>query len=294
MPHTIEAYFNIKTMILSGTQLAQRCNEKLASHINTLNDVPQLTAVLVGNNPASLRYIDQKRKACASVGINFTLRRVEQDISEWDLLNIIQELNADSYISWYIVQLPLPLHIDSQKIISAIHPLKDVDGFHPINQWKVLLWDTSGHIPCTPKWVLRILSDIDIELRWKKVVILWRSNIVWKPLAALCINAWATVTSCNSYTKDITQYTRHADIVISAVWKAYFLKAEQVSPQAILIDVGFTVIDWKIYGDIDYEACLAQWNTITPVPGWVGPLTVAMLLENTFNAHIQAWNTIET
>lgn len=273
-------------MKLSGTKLAQKCNIELANRIKTLNSQPQLAAVLVWNNSASLRYINQKQKAAEAVGIGFQLRHLDEHISQSDLLNVIEELNHCTQVSWYIVQLPLPDHIDTQKIISAIHPRKDVDWFHPVNQWKVLLWDTSGHIPCTPKWVMRILSDIEIDIKWKKIVILWRSNIVWKPLTALCINAGGTVISCNSHTKDITKHTLEADIVISAVGKAYFLQAHQISPEAILIDVGFSIIDEKIYGDMDYEACLKQWNLITPVPGWVGPMTVAMLLENTYQAHI--------
>ena len=280
-------------MILSGTSLSKRYNEKLKSKIEKLDLRPRLHAILVWNNSSSLRYIRQKQKACESVWIDFELKHLSDDISESELLKIIQELNHDSTISWYIVQLPLPNHINTQKIISSIHPEKDVDGFHPVNQWKVLLWDTSWHIPCTPKWVMRLLSNHKIELKWKKVVILWRSNIVWKPLATLCINAWATLISCNSHTNDIKVYTQDADIVISAVWQAHFLKAKDVSSEAVLIDVGFSVIDGKIYGDIDTQSCIKQWNTITPVPGWVGPLTVAMLLENTYNAHLQTWYTIE-
>ncbi len=280
-------------MILSGTKLAKSLNLELKSKIEQLPTKPQLTAILVWNNPSSLRYIRQKQKACESVGIIFELRHLHGDIQEEELLEQIWELNRNTQVSGYIVQLPLPAHIESQKIISAIDPLKDVDWFHPLNQGKVLIWDSSWHIPCTPKWIMRILQEYKVELEGKKVVILGRSNIVGKPLAALCINAWATLTSCNSHSKDISVFTRDADIVISAVWQSHFLKAEDVSPEAVLIDVGFSVIDGKIFGDIDAEGCLAQWNRLTPVPGWVGPLTVAMLLENTYNAHLKAWHTIK-
>ncbi|MCH8519068.1 bifunctional 5,10-methylenetetrahydrofolate dehydrogenase/5,10-methenyltetrahydrofolate cyclohydrolase [Candidatus Gracilibacteria bacterium] len=272
-------------MILSGTKLATILSHELSQNIQSLKNKPKLVAVLVGNNTASLRYIKQKKKASETVGIKFELLHLQDDISEQGLLSEIEKLNNDTSVSGYIVQLPLPNHINSQHILENISPLKDVDGFHPVNQGKVLIGDTSGLVPCTPKGVMKLLSHHNISLQGKKVTILGRSNIVGKPLAALCINAGATLTSCNSHTEDIFSYTRHADIVISAIGKAYFLKAEHVSPNAVLIDVGFSVVDGVIYGDIDFEGCLKQGNTLTPVPGGVGPLTVAMLLENTYLAH---------
>jgi methylenetetrahydrofolate dehydrogenase (NADP+)/methenyltetrahydrofolate cyclohydrolase len=178
------------------------------------------------------------------------------------------------------VQLPLPEHINTQKIINLINPLKDVDWFHPINQWKILIWDNSWLIPCTPAWIIEILERQNIEISGKKAVVIWRSNIVWKPISALLINKWATVCVCNSKTKDIENYTKNADIIVVAAWKPGLLKAEMVNKNAIIIDVWFTVIDWKIYWDCDTENIDKLWAKITPVPGWVWALTVAMIMKN--------------
>jgi len=278
-------------MILSGKKVAEELNHELKEKIQHLEKKPKLIAVLIGDNEESMRYIGQKQKAAWSVGIEFELLRLHFDISENVLLEKIDTLNNDTSVSWYIVQLPLPAWFDTQKILSHINPHKDVDWFHPVNQWKLLIWDQSGHIPCTPKGVMKLLEYYSIGIKGKHVVIIGRSNIVWKPLAALCINAWATVTSCNSLTSDLWVFTRNADIVISAVWKAHFLSASHFSLHATLIDVWFSVKDGKLFWDIDTDECLAQWNDITPVPGGVGPMTVAMLLENTYQAHIQElWN----
>ena len=278
-------------MILHGKDVAESIYKELAQKIQALTTPPTLVAVLVGNNPASLRYIEQKKRFSEKVGIRFILKHFSEDISEDELLKTIKDLNHDTTVSWYIVQLPLPAHINAQTIIFSFSPEKDVDGFHPINQGKVLLWDMSGHIPCTPKWILKILEYYHISLAGKKVVVLWRSNIVGKPITALCINAGATVTSCNSLTPDSSIHTKQADIIITAIWKAHFLKAWDVLPHAILIDVGFSLIENHIYGDIDIDDCIKQGNSYTPVPWGVGPMTVAMLLQNTFTAHIHSlWN----
>lgn len=278
-------------MILSGKKVAEELNYKLKEKIQLLEKKPKLLALLVWDNSESLRYISQKRKASENVGIDFELLQLDVNISEDILLSVVQKLNDDSSISWYILQLPLPRWFDVQKALSALDPKKDVDWFHPINQWKLLIWDSSGHIPCTPKGIMKLLEYYDIDIKGKYVVIIGRSNIVWKPLAALCINAWATVTSCNSLTSDLWVFTQNADVVISAVWKAHFLDASHFSPQATIIDVWFSIKDEKLFWDIDTEWCLIQWNKISPVPGGVGPMTVAMLLENTYQAHIQElWN----
>lgn len=274
-------------MILSGKKVAEELNHKLKEKIQLLEKKPKLVAVLVWNNTESLRYISQKRKTSESVGMVFELLQLDLNISEDTLLSVIQTLNHNPSVSWYIVQLPLPQWFDAQKILSALDPKKDVDWFHPLNQGKVLIWDMSGHIPCTPKGIMKLLTYYDINIKGKHIVIIGRSNIVWKPLAALCINAWATVTSCNSLTSDLRVFTQNADIVISAVWKAHFLEASHFSPQATIIDVWFSIKDEKLFWDIDTESCLMQWNKITPVPGGIGPMTVAMLLENTYLAYIR-------
>lgn len=278
-------------MILSGKKVSASLNVSLKEKIKTLPSVPKLIAVLVWNNEESMRYISQKQKAAEAVGMDFELLKLHSDISESTLLEQIDILNNNNSVSWYIVQLPLPDWLDTQKILARINPHKDVDWFHPVNQGKLLIWDQSGHIPCTPKGVMKLLEYYTNSIKGKHVVIIGRSNIVWKPLAALCINAWATVTSCNSLTPDIWVFTRNADIVISAVWKAHFLHASHFSPHAILIDVWFSIKDGKLFWDINTQDCIAQWNKITPVPGGVGPMTVAMLLENTYQAHkLQLWN----
>lgn len=272
-------------MILSGKIVAEEVYKELEKQIASLPTPPTLGAVLVGNSEASKRYIRQKQKFAQKVGMNFKLFSFEDDISEASLLKVINELNNDADIHGYIVQLPLPKHIDDGKIIAAINPLKDVDGFHPVNQGKTLLWDPNAFIPCTPAGVMKIFEHYDISLQGKHVCILWRSNIVGKPLANLCINAWATLTSCNSHTPDVTKITQEADIVICATGASHILQADMVKADAVVIDVGFSVIDGKILGDADFEALEAQWNTITPVPGWVGPMTVALLLSNTLRAY---------
>jgi len=241
--------------------------------------------VLVWDNEVSLRYIKQKRKFAEKIWMGFELFRYPEDISEDELVKELHILNENSEVSGYIVQLPLPSHINSIRVIENISPKKDVDWFHPENQWKVVIWDSSWFPPCTPAGVIKMLEYYDISLTWKKVSIIGRSNIVWKPLTQMCINAGATVSCLNSSTPDIAEYTWNSDIVISATGQANILKADMIDKKCVVIDVWFSVIDGKIHGDADYESILARWNAITPVPGWVGPMTVAMLLTNTYRAH---------
>lgn len=273
-------------MILDGKEIADSIYSKLKNEIGAREKRPCLGAILVGNNPASLRYIAQKRKNAQKIGIGFELFEFSEDISQEILLGEIQKLNKNTKISWYIVQLPLPNHINSIEILNAIAPEKDVDGFHPINQGKLMVGDKTGFVPCTPAGVIEILKSRDFDFRGKTIVILGRSNIVWKPLVNLCINLGATVINCNSSTSDISVYTKNADVVILATGQIGILTGEIIGEKTIVIDVGFTVIDGKIYGDADFESIHRQGNLITPVPGWVGKLTVAMLLSNTYEAFL--------
>lgn len=273
-------------MILDGKIIAQDIYKNLKQEIQKLDHKPVLWAVLVGNNDASMRYINQKRKFAEQIGMWFTLFEYPDTITEKELIKELIKLNSDHAISWYIVQLPLPDHINSWEIINSLSPLKDVDGFHPENQGKIMIWDTSGFAPCTPAGIMKIFEYYNISLKGKSVCILGRSNIVGKPLAMMCINAGATVTSCNSSTKDITVFTQTADIVICATWQAHMLRKDMVWAQGVIIDVGFSVIDEKIYGDAHTLELEKNGNFITPVPGWVGPMTVAMLLSNTYIAHM--------
>ena len=285
-------------MIIDWKKITENIYEQLKINISKIDwKKPKLAAILVWENSPSLRYIKQKRKWAEYVGMDFELKNFDDNVSEKELLDFIEIWNNDENISWYIIQLPLPKHINSTKILNAINPKKDVDGFHPENQGKILVGDKSGFAPCTPAGVMWILNSPIIPfykgdkckdfLAGKEVVVIWRSNIVGKPITVMLINAWATVISCNSKTPDISKFTKTADIVICAAWQPWLLKLENINDKTIVIDVGFTVIDWKIFGDADFENINNNWNLITPVPGWVGRLTVANLLKNTYKAFLQ-------
>ncbi len=275
---------NYYKMILDGKIVAQAIYEDIKKEIFTFSKKPKLWVILVGNNPSSLRYIKQKQKWAEYVGIEFELFSFEENISENELLQKVQFLNNDENISGYIIQLPLPEHINEKKIINAILPEKDVDGFHPENQGKIVIGDTSGLAPCTPSGMMELLKYYNIDIAGKNIVVIGRSNIVGKPIVNLLINASATVTICNSKTKNISVFTKNADIIITAMGKPKFLTVEKINPKSIILDVGFSVIDEKIYGDCDFENIIKNGNAITPVPGWVGALTVACLMKNTLKA----------
>ena len=275
-------------MIIDWKKIAKKMYDELKDNISKIDwNKPTLWAILVWENSPSLRYIKQKQKWAKYVWMDFELKNFNDDISEKELLEFIQKWNNDENISWYIIQLPLPEHINPETVLNAINPEKDVDWFHPENQWKVLVWDKTGFAPCTPYWVMWIFEELNIDLAWKEIVVIWRSNIVWKPVAVMLINAWATVISCNSKTPNISKFTKTADIVICAVGKPWLLKLENISDKTIVIDVWFTVIEWKIYWDAEFEEINNNWNLITPVPGGVGRLTVANLLKNTYKAFLQ-------
>ncbi|MDD5213072.1 MAG: bifunctional 5,10-methylenetetrahydrofolate dehydrogenase/5,10-methenyltetrahydrofolate cyclohydrolase [Candidatus Gracilibacteria bacterium] len=271
-------------MIIDGKKIAGEIYEKLKEQISKMDRKPSLGVILVGNNPSSEKYVEQKKKWAEFVGMNFALYRFETNISEKELLEEVEKLNNDTNTSGFIVQLPLPDSIDDKKIINAINPTKDVDGFHPINQGKILIGDNSGLAPCTPSGIMEIFSHYDINLSGKIVTVIGKSNIVGKPITAMLINAGATVISCNSKTPDISKFTSISDIIISATGQAGIIKQEMVKDGVILIDVGFNYIDGKIYGDMDFENLKDKTSMITPVPGGVGAMTVAVLLKNTLKA----------
>lgn len=268
-------------MIIDWKKIAAEIYEMLKEQISKMEKKPSFGVILVWNNPSSEKYVEQKKKWAEFVWIGFNLYRFETSISENELLAEVETLNNNSDISWFIVQLPLPNHIDDKKIINAINPTKDVDWFHPINQGKILIWDNSWLAPCTPSGIMEIFAHYDINLPWKIVTVIGKSNIVWKPITAMLINAWATVISCNSKTRDISKFTLDSDIVISATWVPKIIKQEMIKDWAILIDVWFNYIDGKIYWDMDFENLKEKASMITPVPGWVGAMTVAVLLKNT-------------
>lgn len=272
-------------MIIDWKIVAQKIYDDIKNKVKVLTKKPKLVVILVWNNSASISYINQKRKYCEYVWFDFELIQLEEDIDENSLLWSIFGLNNDANVSWYIVQLPLPDHLNTNTIINAIKPEKDVDWFTSQNIGKLFLNDDSSLISCTPKWIKKLLDEYGISLKWKNVTIIGKSNIVWKPLALLFINNAATVTICDIYTKNISEHTLKSDIVVSATWVPWLIKKEMIKPWTIIIDVWFARVNNNIIGDCVFDE-LEKDNMITPVPGWVGPMTVAMLIENTYLAYL--------
>lgn len=273
--------------LLDGKKTASLVRERIAEEVERLKaegkGVPGLAVVIVGENPASKVYVGQKEKACKAVGFNSILHRLPGDTTQEDLLALVEEMNHDPEIDGILVQLPLPRHMDSDSIIAAIRPEKDVDGFHPINMGK-LVTGLKGTEPCTPKGIMYILNEYGIELEGKRAVVLGRSNIVGKPIAHMLMAKNATVTVCHSRTKDMASYTREADVIVAAVGKPKFLTADMVKEGAVIVDVGINRMDSGLVGDVDFEALKEKASFITPVPGGIGPMTIAMLLQNTLEA----------
>ena len=280
--------------VLSGLDTAAKVYESFNDRIKVLSTkgvVPGLCVVLVGEDPASQIYVRTKSKKLKSLGLVSEMIRLDADVTEQKLLSIIEDLNANSKFHGILVQMPLPEHINSQNVINSINPAKDVDGFHPEN----VGWLSIGKprfIPCTPKGIMRIFSHYNIDLTGKDIVVIGRSNIVGRPMSILVSsnNANGTCTICHSRTKNINDYTRNADIIISAIGVPNFLTSEMIKEDSIIIDVGINRIDsdnekgYKIVGDADYDSVFDKVSKITPVPGGVGPMTIAMLVENTIEA----------
>ena len=282
--------------LLDGKALAKTIKTELAADvvefIENNSIVPRLAAVLVGEDPASDVYVRNKRRSCEQVGIESELHRLPADTTQEDLLNLVAKLNKSNDVHGILVQLPLPKQIDSTKILDAIHPRKDVDAFHPENVGR-LSQGRPRFLPCTPNGVMQILHRHNIPTSGKQVAIVGRSDIVGKPLAMMLAQksshlgadaANATVTLCHSRTADLASVTRQADILIAAIGVAKFITADMVKPGAAVIDVGINRTDDGLVGDVDFEAVREVAGHITPVPGGVGPLTVAMLMQNTLSA----------
>ncbi len=268
--------------IINGRQIAKEIRAEVKERIQDLGISPGLAVLSVGANDASDVYIRQKKKAAEKVGIQFT--RLHYDSSSTELLlKKIQALNDHPGTHGILVQLPLPGNIDAKRVMEAITPQKDVDGFHPVNYGKLLLGE-EGLAPCTPKGIMRILDHEGVNLRGKEAVIINRSNIVGKPLALMLINRHATVSVCNSLTKDLYQYTRTADILITGTGVPGFIKPDMVREGVVVIDVSMNRVDGKLCGDVLFDEVKEKASLITPVPGGVGPMTVAMLMENTLEA----------
>lgn len=284
--------------ILDGKKVSNDIKNEIAEVVTKMKangeKVPHLAAVLVGENGASLTYVNSKVKSCERIGFDSTLVKLDAHISEENLLAEIEKLNADKNIDGFIVQLPLPKHIDEQKILLAVHPDKDVDGFHPTNFGKMAL-DMPSFIPATPFGIIELLERYKIETSGKHCVVIGRSHIVGRPMSILMSRKGfpgdATVTLTHSRTQNLEAITKDADIVISALGVPNFLKANMVKEGAVIIDVGITRVTddtaprgYKIVGDVDFEEVAPKSSFITPVPGGVGPMTIAMLLKNTLLA----------
>uniref|UniRef100_UPI00404ABCE4 bifunctional 5,10-methylenetetrahydrofolate dehydrogenase/5,10-methenyltetrahydrofolate cyclohydrolase n=1 Tax=Gelidibacter sp. TaxID=2018083 RepID=UPI00404ABCE4 len=285
-------------ILLDGKKISNDIKNEITEEVKKMKakgeKVPHLTAVIVGNDGASLTYVASKVKACERVGFDSTMIRMSNTTSEVELLDKIEELNENPDIDGFIIQLPLPKQIDTQKVLLAVNPDKDVDGFHPTNFGKMAL-DMTTFIPATPFGILELLDRYGVDTQGKHTVVIGRSHIVGRPMSILMgrkgFPGNSTVTLTHSHTKNITQITSQADIIISALGVPNFLKAEMVKDDAVIIDVGITrVVDetsekgYYITGDVDFENVSKKASYITPVPGGVGPMTIAMLLKNTLLA----------
>ena len=276
--------------ILDGKKCSQEILDKIKEKVDNLKNsnkrVPGLAVIIVGNNPASKIYVNSKVKACEKVGFYSKAIFLDENISQAELLENIQALNNDKNIDGILVQLPLPKHLNEDKICNAIDTSKDVDGFKAENLGKVMLGKEDGMVPCTPQGIMYLLDSIkDINLYGMNGVVIGRSNIVGKPISSLLINRGVTTTVCNSRTKNIEDVLRNADIIVAALGKPKFLKENMVKEGAIIIDVGINRVDGKLCGDVDFENVSKLASFITPVPGGVGPMTIAMLLNNTLRAY---------
>ncbi len=269
-------------MILSGKDLAKKMRIDLKERIAKLPSAPGLAVILVGDHPSSATYVAHKKRACQEVGIRSYLHKLPAHTPQEALLSLIDSLNSDRAVHGILLQLPLPEHLSAPEVIEAIDPAKDVDGFHPINMGRLLIGLPGGFVPCTPLGILSLLKNYDCEVSGKDVVIVGRSSIVGKPLAALLLQKHATVTVVHSRTTNLKAHTRRADILVAAVGIPHFIKEEMVQTGAVVIDVGITRREGRLIGDVDFEPVEKKCRAITPVPGGVGPMTVAMLLENTY------------
>lgn len=278
--------------IINGKELALSLKQEMAADVATFTEkygrVPHLVVILVGEDPGSVSYVTGKAKASAEVGIKNTTIRREATITEEELLEIIDELNADEEVDGILVQLPLPKHIDSDKVIAAIRAEKDVDGFHPMNVANLWLKQPCT-LPCTPKGIIKLLKRANVEIAGKEVVVIGRSNIVGLPVSKLLLNENATVTIAHSRTKDLKEVTRRADILVVAIGRPKFVTADMVKPGAVVIDVGVNrdPETKKLCGDVDFAAIEPIASAITPVPGGVGPMTITCLMENTIECFLR-------
>ncbi len=273
--------------IIDGKAIAAKVRGRIAGQVEQLKQrgvTPGLAVVLVGEDPASRVYVGMKKKICIELGMYSADHELPADTSEAKLLALIDQLNNDDKIHGILVQLPLPPHIDTDKVLEAISPMKDADGFHPYNMGRLAIGKPTFQ-PCTPYGVMVMLEEIGYDLTGKEVVVVGRSNIVGKPVALMCLARHATVTICHSRTNDLAEVVRRADVVIAAVGRAEMVKGDWIKPGAVVIDVGINRVgEKKLVGDVEYAAAAERASAITPVPGGVGPMTIAMLLQNTLES----------
>jgi methylenetetrahydrofolate dehydrogenase (NADP+)/methenyltetrahydrofolate cyclohydrolase len=278
--------------ILSGKTVSQRIKDELKERVTELKEKginPGLAVIIVGDDPASRVYVNNKKKACAEIGIYSEEYALGESTSEEELLGLIDELNHKKEINGILVQLPVPKHINEERIINAIDPKKDVDAFHPVNVGKIMVGNFD-FVPCTPAGVMELIKESGIDVSGKECVVVGRSNIVGKPQAMLLLHQNGTVTICHSRTKDLAAKTKQADILVAAVGIPNFITGDMIKEGAVVIDVGINrIAEKKLVGDVDFESAERVAGAITPVPGGVGPMTIAMLMKNTVKAaEIQA------
>ena len=273
--------------LLDGKKVADLLFKKIKIEVDDIKNkdgiTPAIAVINVGDNPASEVYISRKQQKCDEIGIKSLLYQFDSEISQDKLIAKIMELNADKNIHGILVQLPLPSRFNENEIITSIDPRKDVDGFTPLNMG-LLAINSTFLAPCTPCGIMGLLEHAEIELEGKEVVIINHSNVVGKPLALMMINKNATVSVCHEFTHDLGKHTKKADVLVVGVGKSKFITKEMIKENAIIIDVGINRVDNKIVGDVDFENVIDKCQLITPVPGGVGPMTVAMLMKNTIKA----------
>ncbi len=274
--------------ILDGKALARKIEERVASEVKTLKEqtgrVPGLAVILVGNDPASHAYVGMKKKACDRVGFYSVTHEMPESISQETIEKTIEMMNANPGIDGILIQLPLPPQIDTTKLLELVAPNKDVDGFHPYNVGR-LTTGLDGFVPCTPLGVMQLLEEHNIDVKGKNAVVVGASNIVGKPMAALLLNANATVEICHIFTDDLKKHTLDADIILVGAGVINLITEDMVKEGAVIVDIGINrAPDGRLVGDVDYDAVAPKSSYITPVPGGVGPMTIAMLLSNTLKA----------
>lgn len=273
---------------MDGKALALTLEAELKLKVDALREknarIPKLVVILVGDNPASQTYVKNKAKACERVGFLSEIIELDGSISQEIVLSTIDHLNRDDAVDGILVQLPVPKHLDAKAIVHALDPNKDVDGLHPLNVAK-LYENEKSFVPCTPKGIMRLLKEYQIDVVGKHCVVLGRSNLVGRPVAQLLLNENATVTICHSKTQNLSEFTKQADIIVVAIGRAHFLTSKDVNHAECIIDVGINRVDGKLVGDVAYDELVDKVDAMTPVPGGVGPMTIGMLLENTLEAY---------